>query len=474
MLSAILKYKSRIILLISGVIFVGMLLIVTINFSSYSEIIKEDILNISKLTSTSIYSKINNELTKPIFVALTMANDSFVKNWFTYESDAEIIEYLEGIRKKYNYNSTFLVSADTLNYYHYNGLFKRINPSDAHDVWFYDFIDTDQKYALDIDQDEVDNHLLTIFVNCKIFDKDEGLLGVTGVGVKVDYVQKILEEFESSYNLEAFLIDSTGLVQVHTDSSQIESRNIFDEKLYNGLENKIINRSNLLNTFEMNAADDTGYIISCFIEDFDWYLVVKKDTSVLKQTFYSQMFVELIIFIIVTGVVVFIVISLILYNEKKILDLSMTDSLTGLYNRRGFDIRLKCLLDSSPETQFCVFLFDVDDFKRINDRFGHLQGDKVLKRIVDVFNAEIKECVFARWGGDEFSGVLYKDLHESTELMEALRIKVAADDLLKEFDVTLSIGIVEYSEIETDESLMRKADRAMYTAKSEGKNRLSY
>ena len=473
-MSAILKYKSRIILLITAVIFIGMLLIVTINFYSYSRIIREDILNISKLTSTNIYSKINNELTKPIFVSLTMANDSFVKNWFLNERDDEIIEYLNGIRNKYHYNSTFLVSANTLNYYHYNGLFKKINPLDSHDIWFYDFLDTNLKYDLDIDQDEVDNHLLTIFVNCKIFDQDENVLGITGVGIQVDYVQEILQEFESSYNLEAFLIDSAGLVQVHSDSSQIEKRNIFSEKLYNGLKSDIINRGDLLNISEMKVAENNGYIISCFIEDFDWYLVVRKDTSVLKRTLYSQMFVELIIFIIVTGVVIFIVISLILYNERKILNLSMTDSLTGLYNRRGFDIRLKRLVDSETDNKFCVFLFDIDNFKLINDRYGHLQGDKVLKRIVDLFNEVIKGCIFSRWGGDEFSGILFADLHEASELLNVLRKKVESDKHLREFNVTLSIGIVESSEIETEESLMRKADRAMYKAKSEGKNKISY
>ena len=76
-------------------------------------------MNISKLTATSIYSEIRNELTKPIFVSLTMANDNFLKNWLKEESDAidapshqrELQKYLLGIKAKYNYNSVFVISA---------------------------------------------------------------------------------------------------------------------------------------------------------------------------------------------------------------------------------------------------------------------------------------------------------------------------------------------------------------------------
>lgn len=74
------KKKSQIGFVISTIIFLGIAAIIFLSFTTYSSIIKDDILNISKLTSTNIYSEIDSELTKPIFVSLTMANDSFVKN----------------------------------------------------------------------------------------------------------------------------------------------------------------------------------------------------------------------------------------------------------------------------------------------------------------------------------------------------------------------------------------------------------
>lgn len=78
-----------------------------------------------------------------------------------FPKNQEIIAYLEGIRNKYHYHSVFSVSAKTLNYFHYNGLFKTISPQDDHDQWYYNFINQDQLYVLDVDQDQVDHQRLT-------------------------------------------------------------------------------------------------------------------------------------------------------------------------------------------------------------------------------------------------------------------------------------------------------------------------
>ena len=72
---------------------------------------------------------------------------------------------LRGLERKYGYNSVFLISAKTNNYYHYNGIHKHISPDDAHDVWYYNFLKTGKSYALDVDTDEADHNTLTVFVD---------------------------------------------------------------------------------------------------------------------------------------------------------------------------------------------------------------------------------------------------------------------------------------------------------------------
>lgn len=97
------KYRRSVSLLISFIIIIGFAIVATTSYFTYGNIINENILNITELSSTNIYSEINNEITKPIFVSLTMANDSFVKNWLNNEeneNEEEIVKYLKGLKKK--------------------------------------------------------------------------------------------------------------------------------------------------------------------------------------------------------------------------------------------------------------------------------------------------------------------------------------------------------------------------------------
>lgn len=148
-------------LTISLIITVGFLCMALLNYKTYSHIIDDDIRNISKLTSTNIYSEINNELTKPIFVSLTMANDSFLKNWLKNEAKVstdrsylkKLQDYLIGIKSKYHYNSVFMISSSSNYYYHYNGILKTVSEKDKHDKWYYDFVNSNELYDLDVYQD---------------------------------------------------------------------------------------------------------------------------------------------------------------------------------------------------------------------------------------------------------------------------------------------------------------------------------
>ncbi len=455
----------------------GIISIVMINFISYREIIKDDILNISKLTSANIYSQISNELTKPIFVSLTMANDSFVKDWLKSgenRQQEDIIKYLQGMRSKYRYDSTFLITYDTNEYFHYNGLHKIISASDEHDGWYYDFLKKNVVYDLDVDQDEADQNILTVFINCRIMDENDVILGVTGVGIKSYHVQQMLESFEDDYDLEAFLVDGEGLVQVHTNYKNILKKNIFSQPVYEKIDGKMQDSGENMRVFTYNENGGDEFIITQYIKDLNWYLIVRKDTSVLKNSFMNQMVYDLIIFAAVTFTVLLIVVGVIGKYQRSLEEQAHTDSLTSLLNRRGFDKKLKHLINNPPESEFSVFILDLDGFKDINDKYGHLQGDKVLVRVSSIFRDKLPEnSIFARWGGDEFAGIVFMNREKSLHMLEEIRKILESDDQVREFNVTISVGIVVYSGIETEESMIRKADKAMYFSKSNGKNQIN-
>ena len=154
------------------------------------------------------------------------------------------------------------------------------------------------------------------------------------------------------------------------------------------------------------------------------------------------------------------------------------DGLTQLANRVYFDEKLTELisLQNRYHDPFSLLMIDVDDFKKINDSLGHQAGDRILKGIALKLKASIRESDFiARFGGDEFALILSKTHNPPAievgwkicRLMEESRFLLDK----KEFSLTLSIGVAEVTAGDTPETLINRADGALYQAKQEGRNR---
>lgn len=168
-----------------------------------------------------------------------------------------------------------------------------------------------------------------------------------------------------------------------------------------------------------------------------------------------------------------------LLNEiKRLADI---DPLTGALNRRKFiDLAGKeCCRSSRMQSPFSVLLLDLDNFKNINDTFGHAAGDEVLKAAVSVFAKSLRSIdLYARYGGEEFIILLPGTADSGAEIAaEKIRSGIEAEKIIfadKEITFTASIGITSCvaSSKTTVDSLMRLADKAMYRAKKNGKNRI--
>jgi len=154
--------------------------------------------------------------------------------------------------------------------------------------------------------------------------------------------------------------------------------------------------------------------------------------------------------------------------------MSITDRLTGIYNRGRFEQTLGAWIKNMRHDPFCLLLFDIDDFKKVNDRWGHNAGDEVLIKITETATANIRDDdIFARWGGEEFV-ILFSgmDIVKGTELAERIRKAVEETICGKAGTVTISIGVVQYRREEGIEDFVKRADDKMYEAKKAGKNRV--
>jgi diguanylate cyclase (GGDEF)-like protein len=171
-------------------------------------------------------------------------------------------------------------------------------------------------------------------------------------------------------------------------------------------------------------------------------------------------------------------------QNAHLYELAMVDGLTGLFVRRYFDARIEEEIERSRRygTPFSVIMLDVDDFKKLNDTYGHLVGDRVLRAIANVVKEQMRGVdTAARYGGEEISVILPRtEMVGAYNLAERIREAIAElrittdDEPPRALSVTASLGISAFPESKALDGvdLVRRADKALYRAKKTGKNRV--
>lgn len=154
--------------------------------------------------------------------------------------------------------------------------------------------------------------------------------------------------------------------------------------------------------------------------------------------------------------------------------LAQTDHLTGVANRRCVTIFLEQAIVKAQASglPLGIALLDIDHFKSVNDRYGHMAGDQVIRRVAMDASRELRsDDMIGRFGGEEFVIVFpHATADISMRVAERVRNAVEAGDLNP--SVTISIGVAEWASNETCDSLLRRADEALYAAKRAGRNLL--
>ncbi len=178
----------------------------------------------------------------------------------------------------------------------------------------------------------------------------------------------------------------------------------------------------------------------------------------------------------------YILILLIIYFYEEIYErskiawkkLATTDKLTNCINRYAFEDILNREVERARKYSYSLSLiiFDLDNFKEINDNHGHLKGDEVLKIVADITRNYLRETDFlCRWGGEEFLILAtYTDKRQAVQLAERMRKAIESYDFGLPFTVTASFGVTDIEPDDSIDSLLARADKAMYEAKKRGKN----
>jgi len=167
-----------------------------------------------------------------------------------------------------------------------------------------------------------------------------------------------------------------------------------------------------------------------------------------------------------------------LINESvsNLYDTAIHDEKTGLYSNKFFENILDMEVEKArrKEEKLCLLLVDIDFFKKINDTYGHLKADELLKKLANVIKKQIRKSdIAARFGGEEFFIILPgTSLEKAKKLVSRLRKSIKSNKTLKKYGMTVSGGLTEFKKGDTKKRFKERTDKALYKAKRSGRDKV--
>ena len=432
------------------------------------------------LTSDNVYSEIQKDLVRPIFISSMMSRDTFLRDWVLQgeKESGSMSRYLHEIVTHYGMFTSFFVSDKTRVYYQAQGILKRVVPEEPRDAWYFRVREMKEPYEINVDPDMANRDKLTIFINYQVTDYTGAFIGATGVGLTVDAVRRLIETYELRYGRRIFLTDREGAVVLEGSRSLGGVRQLSDiPGIGREMAREILANESGSHTYEQGGRQH--YLHSRFIPELKWYLLVLTQDDMAMDKISGALRINILLCAGVTGAVLLLVYWVIGRYQRTMEKMATTDSLTGLANRRALEEKLAASLEEAARNRspMAVVLMDLDWFKEINDSHGHLVGDRVLQEFAKVITQQFHEATtVCRWGGEEFLILLERTRSAEAcgrleELREKLRGTAIAVDGL-EIALTISAGVAGYREGESADQLLARADRRLYCAKQNGRNRI--
>lgn len=471
------RFDYRIVFIITALLFTLSTSLTVINYFESMDSTRKQLKNSSlPLTVDNIYTEIQKQIIEPNLIASMMSHDTFMKNWLANEeSDVEQIKhFLETIKNKYQILNAFLVSEKSKNYYTADGFLEKVSTQNKNNAWYFKFKDNTEEREINIDYNEFMGQSLIMFINHKIYDDEHHMIGATGIGLKTSYINDMLKRFRQRYNFNVYFINASGKVVI-SELGVNKLNQISNLPELKKLKSDIISKKSQV--FEYSQSGEQYLLTKKYIKELDLYLLVEAKVDNFTQSVRDSFYFNIIVSLSITLIITFVIIFYVRKTHSKLSYLASNDPLTGLYNRRTFYSQLAQLLilKKRDQKELSLIFIDVDDFKAINDTYGHDVGDNVLINIARLLKSTLRDSDFiARWGGEEFIIMLFDtQLHDAELIADQLRKKIEKNHhLLKSSKekVTISLGVTMAKDHDDADSLFKRVDDALYQAKKVGKN----
>ena len=459
--------KNKITRLAFILVFVSFLLSTFISLWSLSVMAQNNRKELSRMITARIYDTIIGELSEPVVISKTMANDRFLIDALANEGAlseeknvGQMSEYLANIKERLGYESAFVISEASRRYYSFNGLNKVIDPeNDEFDTWYTDFVATGKPYEIDVDSDEVTDSAWTVFINTRIESSDGQLLGVCGVGRHMTKSRELFYSLEKKYNVDITLVDTDGLVQVDTEEATIQKERL-DQAITGNIDSE---------EYVYRKLGRRQYAVTKYIDSLDWYLVVRSDGSNEVPQFVNVILLNVVLCLFVMALLI-IATRIIMLRTIALTNASFKDQATMLYNRRAFEEEKARLAEEDLDKDFVYVTIDVNGLKTVNDNLGHVAGDELIKGAADCLRQVFsKDGKVFRIGGDEFAALITVSENRLRQLKADLE-KAVSDWKGEHADkLSISCGYASRREFPSENisELARISDERMYEDKAE-------
>lgn len=323
---AFLVRKDRqLVLVIFAILVTGFVLTSLLSFYVSRNALRSEIdANTLPLTSDNIYSEIQRDVLRPVFISSLMASDTFLRDWvLDGEKDPErVAKYLKEIKVKFNAFTAFFVSDRTLKYYYSDGVLKTVSPGEVRDVWYFRVRKMTENYEINVDPDLANKDAMTIFINYRVFGYDGNYLGATGVGLTIDSVRDLIEDYQHKYDRRIYFIDGKGKVMLSGSGFPKEITNVF--QLDGMQEFTELVRTRTETSCVVTRNGEPVHINMRYIPEFQWYLLVEQGEAGATRHIYKTLMANMGISALVTLVVMGLVVGLLKAYQSKL------DTLRGI------------------------------------------------------------------------------------------------------------------------------------------------
>jgi len=474
----VLSLRARLIGLVTIILIGGFLATNILSYQNSRDTLLAEVLNYQlPLSSNNIYSEIQADLLQPIVISSLMAHDTFLQDWVVEgEKDpGKMIRYLNKIKKKYGAFTDYFISNQTLNYYHPSGISRKIEPRTLEDSWFAKVRDMSEPYEVNVDYNVEEGGAITIFINYRVLDAQGNFIGVTGIGLGLESVARLVKDYQRNFNRRIYFVDDDGNVTVRSEEQKI-ARRIQEMPGLQDIAGEVLGMDHGSLTYERNG--EPVLLTVRYIPELSWQVFVALDegdvTKAIEGVFLRNLAIGLFV-IVLTILLIAYTINIFQHQLEK---MAVTDKLTGLGNRQAFDVSMIQAISRFKRTQepFSLILIDIDRFKPINDTKGHLAGDVAISQVALKVRSLLRDSdVLNRWGGDEFAIIMSNcSLGDARRQAEKIRTEIAGHSFFPDdpsLHITISLGVSEIRQGDEEDAILGRSDNALYAAKEKGRNR---